>query len=205
MNVGCLRRIFSFFFNGFILLLILGFGLLWYLRSDFNQPFDKKELAEFKQMIRESEPLPQDFVEIYKKVHPIVNTSVKFSQEVFGNYDGQCPCLRTAWYSQMFGDNTQGKMRVLTNGYVLSWKLERQFTQEECLSFEATYFDFLENQRGIRAASKHYFKKDLKELNFDEMATLAIMMENPWLYHPRRQPTRLKERLEEVKRKNNKQ
>ena len=81
-----------------------------------------------------------------------------------------------------------GQNRLLGNEYVLAWKLEKEFTQKQCLDYYVRNFDFAQNKIGINAASNYYFNKEISELNFDENATLAIMLKNPFLYNPIRQP-----------------
>ena len=58
--------------------------------------------------------------------------------------------------------------------------------------------DFVYNNKGVYEASNYYFQKELSELNFEQMATLIIMTNNPSLYNPKRRPELIKKRIKEI-------
>jgi membrane peptidoglycan carboxypeptidase len=84
----------------------------------------------------------------------------------------------------------------------LSWRIESETSQKECLNWLMEKSDFLYNSVGIKQASEFYFKKGISELNERELASLVIMANNPSLYNPLRRRKLLEEKVEELLKKN---
>lgn len=181
-----------------ILICIIGFVFIQYLKSDFNNQFEQKKLNELKLEIEKANSLPSAFVKIYNKVYKTTNTNGILFDRIRERYHRECPCLNVAQTSFI-----RSKNRLLGNEYVLAWKLEKEFTQEQCLFLYAKQYHFLYGNKGINSASKYYFNKKITELNYDEMATLVIMLRNPSLYNPIKNPENVEEKLNKLK-KNNK-
>ena len=177
-----------------ILIFIIGFLFIQYLISDFNNPFDEFRLNELKSEIKKAEPVPADFIEIYNKVNPITNTNGILLDAFKENYGRECPCLNLARLSGLYSNN-----KLLGNDYTLAWKLEKEFTQEQCFNFYSKIYDFTYNNIGLYSASEFFFKKPLNKLNYEQMATLAIMFQNSSLYNPIRNPEGIKQKLSELK------
>ena len=78
--------------------------------------------------------------------------------------------------------------------WVISIKLERNFTKEEIVAMYLNYFDFLHNAVGIKTAANTYFNKEPQDLNLSESATLIGMCKNPSFFNPVRYPERCTER-----------
>ena len=78
--------------------------------------------------------------------------------------------------------------------YVISVRLERQYTKPEILAMYLNKYDFLNQAVGIRSASRIYFGKEPKELKTEESAMLVGMLKNSSLYNPIRRPKRVKQR-----------
>lgn len=78
--------------------------------------------------------------------------------------------------------------------WVIAVKLERFYTKEEIITMYLNYFDFLHNAVGIKTASDVYFRKEPKNLNLTEAATLIGLCKNPSYYNPVRYPERCMER-----------
>lgn len=70
--------------------------------------------------------------------------------------------------------------------YVISTRLERQYTKQEIIAMYLNKFDFLFNAIGISSASRIYFNKDVKDLDLHESAVLVAMLKNPRQYNPYR-------------------
>lgn len=68
--------------------------------------------------------------------------------------------------------------------WVISVKLERQYTKNEIIAMYLNKFDFNHNAKGIESAARIYFDKSATELNIDEAAILVGMLKNPTLYNP---------------------
>lgn len=82
--------------------------------------------------------------------------------------------------------------------WVISIKLEKNFTKEEILVMYLNYFDFLYNAIGVKNASMVYFSKDVAKLSVTEAATLIGLCKNPSFYNPVRYKHRSVERRNTV-------
>ena len=70
--------------------------------------------------------------------------------------------------------------------WVVSIKLERQYTKHEIIAMYLNTQGFLFNASGIRSASRIYFGKEPLELKIEESAVLVAMLKNPRQYNPNR-------------------
>ena len=164
---------------------ISSFLSLEYLKSDFNNSFSKSDIEHFQKEIKSAKELPEKFVKVYNNIHPITNTTGIIYDWTFEDYNKDCPCLHVA----ALGRNlTTNKSRITGNRYILSWKLEKEVTQQQCLNYLANQTDFLYNNIGIEEASRYYFNSTIDSLTDNQMKTLVLMLENPTLNNPIRIP-----------------
>ncbi|MEN8139226.1 MAG: transglycosylase domain-containing protein [Bacteroidota bacterium] len=70
--------------------------------------------------------------------------------------------------------------------WVISIKLERQYTKDEIIMMYFNKFDFNYLAVGINSAAKIYFNTTPQDLKIEEAAMLVGMAKNPSLYNPRR-------------------
>lgn len=63
------------------------------------------------------------------------------------------------------------------------------------LNYFSSIHDFLYAKKGISNASQFYFKKELIDLSKKENQILVLMMENPILYNPIKNPKLVEEKL----------
>jgi penicillin-binding protein 1A len=82
--------------------------------------------------------------------------------------------------------------------WIISTKLERQYTKQEIIALYLNKVDFVSNAIGIRSAAKIYMGKEPKDLTIEESALFVGMLKNPSLYNP----TKVK-RKEKVKARRN--
>jgi len=68
--------------------------------------------------------------------------------------------------------------------WIISTKLERQYTKEEIIAMYLNTVDFTHNAVGIRSATKTYFGKEPKNIKTEEAAVIVGMLKNPSLYNP---------------------
>lgn len=78
--------------------------------------------------------------------------------------------------------------------WVVSIKLERQYTKQEIVAMYLNQIDFLYQAVGIRSAARIYFGKEPKDLDLQESAILVAMLKNPRQYNPRREISKEKSR-----------
>jgi len=105
-----------------------------------------------------------------------------------------CPCLNVARSSFIFSDS-----RILGNQYVLSWKIEKEFTQMQCLNYYVSNYDFMSQKIGLEQAAVFYFQKKSDELNEEEMSILSLSLRNSALYNPITNLEGIKKKLLELK------
>ena len=72
--------------------------------------------------------------------------------------------------------------------WVISVRLERNFTKDEILSMYFNKFDFLYLAVGVKSAAKIYFNTTADKLTIEQAAVLVGMAKNPSLYNPKRFP-----------------
>ncbi|ANH79942.1 peptidoglycan glycosyltransferase [Niabella ginsenosidivorans] len=72
--------------------------------------------------------------------------------------------------------------------WIISVKLERNFTKEEIIALYLNAVPFSDNVYGIRNAAKTWFQKEPDRLTVDEAALLVGMINGPGIYNPRRNP-----------------
>lgn len=81
---------------------------------------------------------------------------------------------------------------------ILSLKIERAFTKQQILEMYANKVCFGNGYYGIEAASRYYFGKRAINLETDEAAFLAGIIQRPTYYSPKKYPQRAKERRDLV-------
>ena len=94
------------------------------------------------------------------------------------------------------GDELTVQRKILEALYAI--ELERFNTKEQILEFYLNSVYFGWSAYGVKAAAEEYFRKDLADLTIAEAATLAVIIRNPSLYDPRRQPERAHDRRDDV-------
>lgn len=175
---------------------MLTFLFLQYLKSDLNQSIPKAELELLKAEIRLAKALPKPFLETYNSINSIGGTSKNLFDQTLGKEPKACPCLDAAKISQNHNPTNKPS---LGNAYVLAWKLEREFSQEQCLNYFATILDFHYQNIGIDDAAQYYFNSSVDSLNEDQIKILVLMFQNPFQYNPKANPEKLAEALRKLK------
>jgi penicillin-binding protein 1A len=69
--------------------------------------------------------------------------------------------------------------------WVIAVEFERRYTKEEILAMYLNKYDFIYGAIGIGTASKTYFGKNQKELDYHEAALLVGLLKNSYLYNPK--------------------
>lgn len=81
---------------------------------------------------------------------------------------------------------------------VLSLYIEKVITKEKIIEIYCNTMFLGQGSYGVGAASKRFFNKDLKNLDFHETALIAGLFQSPGKYNPARYPDRAKERQQKV-------
>ncbi len=134
----------------------------------------------------------------------LVNAFVAREDENFFEHGGVVfsSVLRSVWRNLMSWRYEQGAstitMQLTRNVYELSGKsmdrklleamlaqrIERKYDKYTILEQYLSRIFYGQNCYGIKAAARHYFGKQVKELNLVECATLAGLVRAPSLYNP---------------------
>lgn len=72
--------------------------------------------------------------------------------------------------------------------WIISVRLERQYTKEEILTLYVNKFDWINLAVGIKSAASIYFDTQPDSLNIEQSAMLVGMAKNPALFNPLRRP-----------------
>jgi hypothetical protein len=148
-----------------------------FLLSDFNPIFKNVEFVHLRNSIKatQNEDL-KSILHIYRKIHQTVK-------------ENRCACEMA---NSNIGPYRHG-FSLTKKLYLL--KLEREFTQDECLKFELLNTDFAYGNIGIKNAAKTYFDKTVEQLNEEEKIIFVVMLENPMLYNPLRRKEKVMKKV----------
>jgi len=72
--------------------------------------------------------------------------------------------------------------------WIISARLERQYTKDELIAMYLNRFDWINQAVGINSAAKVYFNTTPDSLRVEEAALLVGMCKNPALFNPLRRP-----------------
>ncbi|AEI51182.1 penicillin-binding protein 1A [Runella slithyformis] len=93
---------------------------------------------------------------------------------------------RSDKYKGILGDFPLIKTVIAkTKEWILSVRLERNYTKQEIMTMYLNTVSFGNNADGIKTASRTYFRKEPWNLNLTEAALLVGMLQNPSRYNPR--------------------
>lgn len=174
-------------------ILLLGLVIILFLKSDYHFPFEKEDYLALKQEVRKAEKLPDEFYDTYNDIKPMKNGNAYLMSKILNRNNSECPCMYVANLSRM-----KFTSKSSINEIILGWKLEKQFTQRECLNYVVQEFDYVYGQVGIKNAAKFYFEKEINQLNTKEYQTLIVMLQNPSIYNPKRYPDQLEAKLNQL-------
>ncbi len=154
---------------------------------------DKKERESVIEQIRSVPQLPKRFYELYNLIHK--NTVANHNHwsliinNLLINNKESCPCNDVAYFSNYYS----GVKKI-----IFTFHIEKFVTQKECLNFLVEKYVFFYGCRGIKEASKFYYKKEMNTLTDKEMIELIVMMNNPSLFNKLRHPDRLEKEVNKI-------
>ncbi|MGC4034541.1 MAG: transglycosylase domain-containing protein [Chitinophagaceae bacterium] len=110
---------------------------------------------------------------------------------VFLGRDGGGSTITQQLAKALLGQGSHNIVKRLTEKikeYIISIKLERNFTKEEILALYLNAVAYSRNVYGVRNASRTFFQKEPDRLSVPEAALLVGMVNGPGLYDPLRHP-----------------
>ena len=138
-----------------------------------------------REIIKSREKDLLDLPELYFKLHEIKGVK----NVMFSSHFSRCPSLDVV---NCFGYNFRTNIKLPFVKLIYALKIEKEFTNEECIKILFLNSDYLYGNIGVFKASKYYFNKELNKLSQREKLTLIVMYENPSLYNPIRRPEKVK-------------
>lgn len=81
-----------------------------------------------------------------------------------------------------------GRVRQKFQEWIISAKLEREYTKEEIIAMYLNRFDWINQAVGINSAARVYFNTAPDSLRIEQAAMLVGMCKNPALFNPLRRP-----------------
>ncbi|MEH6679641.1 MAG: transglycosylase domain-containing protein [Sediminicola sp.] len=101
-------------------------------------------------------------------------------------------------FTERASSNTVDRIIQKIKEWVITVRLERQYTKEEIIMMYLNIYDFGHNADGIRSAARIYFGKEPKDLKTEESAVLVGMLKNSSLYNPIRREEMVRNRRNTV-------
>ncbi len=101
-------------------------------------------------------------------------------------------------FTSVESEGIEGIIRKFTDIYMSVFKMEKYFTKEEIIEYYVNTPCLGGNIYGVQEASKHYFGKDVKDLNLVEAAQIAGMFQSPNGYNPYYNPNDANDRKNTV-------
>ena len=80
------------------------------------------------------------------------------------------------------------RVRQKSQEWLISAKLEREYTKDEIIAMYLNRFDWINQAVGINSAARVYFNTTTDSLKLHEAAMLVGMCKNPALFNPMRRP-----------------
>jgi penicillin-binding protein 1A len=80
------------------------------------------------------------------------------------------------------------RIRQKSQEWLISAKLEREYTKDEIIAMYLNRFDWINQAVGINSAARVYFNTEPDSLDLQQAAMLVGMCKNPALFNPMRRP-----------------
>lgn len=161
---------------------------------------------------RNSEPVPYDQIP-----EVVVYAFLAAEDSEFFEHSGvDFSAIASAAIDNLIFDTTRGgstiTQQVVKNNFVgaelslqrkitealVAAEVEKRFSKERILEFYLNSVYFGSGAYGVKTAAEEFYGKELDLLQIHEAAALAVLVRNPSLYNPRRQPEITLERRDDV-------
>jgi len=161
---------------------------------------------------RNSEPVPYDQIP-----ETVVYAFLAAEDSEFFEHSGvDFSAIASAAIDNLIFDTTRGgstiTQQVVKNNFVgaeislqrkitealVAAEVEKRFPKERILEFYLNSVYFGSGAYGVKTAAEEFYGKEMGQLQIHEAAALAVLVRNPSLYNPRRQPEITLERRNDV-------
>ena len=118
------------------------------------------------------------------------------ADSVSGNLRGGSTITQQVVKKVFVGDEVSIRRKV-TEAFV-SAELERRFPKSQILEYYINSVYFGASAYGVQAAAQEFFGKSLDEITVAEAAAMSVSVRNPSFYDPRRRPSEVLDRRNDV-------
>jgi hypothetical protein len=208
-RINKVLRIFKYFILSAIILTIIEIALAyWLVSSRWHLLLSSEEMIEYADRVNEAEPMPENFMRVYKAIFPHhVNTTL--TQQVFVNYGTRfllrhteldekphCFCdmvydIQKQRHQELEDLEWDGRLQDLEFGF----GLEKYSTPENCFNYVMQYRvpELLEQLSMKRYA--HLKTKEIGEMNDDELLELILLLKSRSRYSRHKNPAKFEKAL----------
>ncbi len=120
-------------------------------------------------------------------INPVRTIKSLFSNLVNNEITAGGSTITQQLVKNMYLDSKKSYIRKIKETY-LAFKLEAQLSKNEIMEYYLNTLYFGHGVYGIKDAANYYFNKDVKELNINESAMLAAIINGPEIYSPINNP-----------------
>jgi hypothetical protein len=203
-------RLFKYFILSAIILTIIEIGIAyWLVSSRWHLILSSDEMLEFADRVNEAEPMPENFMRVYKAIFPHhVNTTL--TQQVFVNYGTRfllrhteldekphCFCdmvydIQKQRHQELEDLEWDGRLQDLEFGF----GIEKYSSPENCFNYVMQYrVPELLEQLSIKRYA-HLKTKSISEMNDDELLELILLLKSRSRYSRHKNPGKFEKALE---------
>lgn len=192
-----LIKVFRNIFLSFSLIILIFYILL---TSIWRLDFTNNEIEPYVKEIKQAENLPSLFYELYNIDTNNSLDSGTFKYLTNSLNSSSSPPVSILIARMMYIPKRINRIspKILKFELSLATKIEKETSSKQQLNFMLKRTDFVNGQIGVENAANFYFKKELIELNQEEIATLIVMTRNPSLYNPARRPEKIQIEVENL-------
>ena len=181
---------------------LLFIGFYFYVKYYWHNFIDEDIIELFTTEVKLADKLPKKFYELYNVEYnnALLNNFNNYALKeiLYTQYREKPPSAQVARMFIVFSSKTPSRHRYKLLEISLTWEIEKRTSQQECLNWITEKYDFLNQAKGIKQASKLYFKKTVENLNEKELAQIVIMLKNSSLYNPFRRQKLIDVKVQEL-------
>ena len=134
-----------------------------------------------------SDSIPDNLIKAYEKVFPSSLTNKIYPDAIWWVFKTSGQRQSYVQLDLAYDIGHCGTLKLIS----IANQIDNKLTQQQCMYAYLSKFDFLNNARGIKKATKLYYNKNIQDLNERECLELVIMTKNPSLFNKYRNQDKL--------------
>jgi hypothetical protein len=159
--------------------LLAGLSFAFYLEHSIGRVMSREKQKYLINEINSSPPLPERFYKVTDKYMPGMFRQDMWGsvfEQVFFDEQNHCQC-REIYFHPGYTDH-----QVRFYQAIIAFEIEDHCSNKKCFEYNMAISDFGQGKKGIQAAAKGYFGKDIGELTEEETLTLILVQKAPAFY-----------------------